>query len=162
MPTDDCNKKEIHRIPIQKPTASGHGGDCHVVCQQDRVTVVFAVDFDDEADRALARLYLQQFAKAKGKGNGAPLCGFRRGGDPPREVASVYDDSGEATGDIAGFLSFTFLGTHINSVEKRERAVGMMVTFLTYLDYHIKASKTNVHTRMRNKRNDLLGMLLPS
>lgn len=149
-----------HTVNIDRPTSRGQGGCCHIVCRPDRVTVVFPVDFEDETDSALSRLYLQNFVEAQRKAStktDTPLCDFRRGNNPPSEVTSVYENG--ATDDIAGFLSFTFLSSHVASEAKCERAVELLVSFLTYMDYHVKASKTHMHTRMRQKKDALLGVL---
>jgi len=147
-------------VQIQRPTSRGHAGCCHIIRRPDRVTVVFPVDFEDETDRALARLYLQHFVEAQRKAStkaDAPLCDFRRGNNLPAEVASVYKKG--STDDIAGFLSFTFLASHVTAERKRERAIELLVSFLTYLDCHVKASKTHMHSRMRQKKDALLGVL---
>jgi hypothetical protein len=51
----------------------------------DRCTVVFALNFPDETDNAIARVMLQQFAKESSKVRCASACARRVGGGcPPR------------------------------------------------------------------------------
>lgn len=157
--TPEADAAEINSVPatirVDRPTLRGQGGCCHIVRRADRITVVFPVDFEDETDRALARLYLQHFVEGQRKAstkNVAPLVDFRWN-NPPAEVVSMYEKG--VTNDIAGFLSFTFLRSHVTSETKRERAVELLVLFLTYMDYHVKASKTHMHTRMRQKKDAL-------
>jgi hypothetical protein len=58
-----------------------------LVPTNDRVMVVFSVDFQDEADRVIAKVFLQEFAEAQRRVNNAPNVTFTR--DPPNEVSKV-------------------------------------------------------------------------
>ena len=49
----------ITTIAMRKATQDG-GGNCYIVPKGDRVTVVFAVDFADETDKAVTRIFLQE------------------------------------------------------------------------------------------------------
>ncbi|RHY93676.1 hypothetical protein DYB35_011224 [Aphanomyces astaci] len=64
-------------------------------------------------------------------------------------VANVDTISPQDAGIVAIFKS------HIDSDAKREKACTLLQGFRNYLHYHIKASKTYLHIRMR-KRVDLL------
>ncbi|RQM22942.1 hypothetical protein B5M09_001818 [Aphanomyces astaci] len=99
--------------------------------------------------------------------NNAPPVSF--GKDPPLELRAA---SGLHTSpDHVGYLSFgtsslacivvylngnvAIFKSHIDSEAKRENACTLLQGFRNYLHYHIKASKTYLHIRMR-KRVDLL------
>ncbi|GMH76363.1 hypothetical protein TrRE_jg10269 [Triparma retinervis] len=142
-------------VDMHKPTAAG-GGKCYIVPKDDRVTAVFAVDFPDETDRAIARIFLQEFVEAQRSVNNCPPAAYSRGHEPPTEVQGV---EGIAEEGIAGFVSFTLFGDHVGDGKRRGTAVGMLVNFLTYLQYHVKATKTYMHMRMRSKVNGLLQVL---
>jgi len=136
-----------------------------VSSQSDRVTVVFPIDFEDEFDKALARLYLQQFERTQRSlsAKNAPICEYRRGAEPPREILPYLqnDSCSQSLEDIAGFFSFTFLDYHVRTKEMREKAAANMIMFLTYIDYHIKCSKSYIHSRLRKKKDVLLEQLFP-
>ncbi|CAK4147642.1 unnamed protein product [Aphanomyces euteiches] len=125
----------------------------YVLPQADRVVIVFSVAFQDKTDQAIAR----EFAEARRHVNNAPPVSF--GKDPPLELRAV---SGlRPSADHVGYLSFAIFKSHVDSDAKREKACTLIQGFRNYLHYHIKASKTYLHIRMR-KRVDLLlqGMLL--
>jgi actin related protein 2/3 complex subunit 2 len=142
-------------VDMHKSTSRG-GGKCYIIPKPDRVTFVFAVDFEDETDRALARIFLQEFVEAQRSVNNCPPAAYGRGHEPPTEVQGVEGIEEEG---IAGFVSFTLFKSHVGGVGKREKAVGMLVNFGTYLQYHVKATKTYMHMRMRSKVNGLLQVL---
>lgn len=110
-----------------------------------KVTVVFLVDFDDVTDKALARVFLQEFAEAQRTVRTAPPVSYSK--EPPGELASV---SFPYNADAAGFISFAFEERHVAGA-KKDAAITMITGFRNYLHYHIKNSKTYLHMRMRKK-----------
>ena len=116
-----------------------------------KVVVIFLVDFVDPTDKAVARVFLQQFAEAGIRT--APPASFSR--DPPGELSSLglrgYQDA-------SGFISFAFEDRHVAGA-KRDTAVTLMTGFRTYLHYHIKCSKTHLHMRMRKQVSGWLQVL---
>jgi len=46
--------------------------------------------------------------------------------------------------------------SHVESEEKRQKAITLVQGFRNYLHYHIKASKTYLHIRMRKQVDSLL------
>mmetsp|Transcript_3337 Transcript_3337/g.4138 ORF Transcript_3337/g.4138 Transcript_3337/m.4138 type:complete len:313 (+) Transcript_3337:35-973(+) len=114
----------------------------------DRCTVVYAFNFPDVTDNALARVMMQQFAKESAKVNGAPPCSYSEAKNPPLEIR---DQKIDAYTNGCGFLSFVIFASHISEPAKYEKAITMLSTFRNYLHYHIKASKTYLHMRMRKK-----------
>ena len=119
-----------------------------------RVMVIFIVDFEDESERALARLFLQQFAVAQKQISHGPHCEFRRGNDPKKEVLQILESHPGA--QPTGYLSFTFFQSHVKTEAMRRKVVEKMVNFMPYLDKHIKSTKSYMHSRMRGKKSDLL------
>jgi len=43
--------------------------------------------------------------------------------------------------------------------ESRDKTIDMIIQFRNYLHYHIKCSKSHMHTRMRNRVDSLLKVL---
>ena len=113
----------------------------------DRVTVIFAVDFREETDKAYARVFLQQFQERARALGGAPPCVFSEGSRPPREIQSV----GAEAPTIAGYVSFVIFRSHVATPQKLEKTCDLLVGFRNYVHFHIKAAKTNMHMRMRRK-----------
>jgi hypothetical protein len=130
----------------------------------DRVTVIFPVYFEDATDQAIAKLFLQQFKQAQlnTTSKNSPICDYRRGCDPPRELSDFLEQGSgnkEIHTNIAGFVSFTFLEAHVDNEKKLEDATDNMLIFIDFLDYHVKCSKTYMHKRMRDKKDALLEKL---
>jgi len=136
--TDANGKQEHtygHKVPEYMFISSAAG----------KVTVIFYVDFADTTDRAMARVFLQEFVEAQRTVRTAPPVSFSR--EPPGELAGLKFDWRP---DAAGFLSFGLEDRHIQGV-KKESVTSMLVGFRSYLHYHIKCSKTYLHIRMRKR-----------
>ena len=116
-----------------------------VVPAPSKVTVIFLVDFDDVTDKALAKVFLQEFAEAQRAVRTAPPVSYSK--EPPGELSSI---SFPYNADAAGFLSFALEERHVQG-NKIEGAINMLTGFRNYLHYHIKSSKTYLHMRMRKK-----------
>ena len=54
--------------------------------------IVFTVCFQNEVERALARLFLQQFAGEQKHVPQSPHCDYRRPSDPPKELLDLGED----------------------------------------------------------------------
>ena len=134
----------------------------HFICLLDfRVTVVFAVSFEEEMERCLARLFLQQFEVTQRKIPLTPHCEFRRPNQATKELKSVIDNEirSKDMPPPVGFLSFTFFPSSASSNERNLMAVDLLVNFLPYMNRHVKSTKSMMLNRMRSKRHDLLSPL---
>ena len=122
-----------------------------------RTMIVFAVSFEDEMERSLARLFLQQFQVTQTKVPLTPHCEFRRPNNLTKELESIingsYDDSMPPP---VGYLSFSFFSSNVATVERRNRATELLVNFFPYIDGQVKNTKSIMLSRMRKKKQDLL------
>jgi actin related protein 2/3 complex subunit 2 len=118
-----------------------------VAPQAGKVSVIFLIDFTDATDKAVARVFLQEFVEAQRTVRTAPPVSFSR--EPPGEISKSFTPSFKAD-DFAGFISFSLELRHIQGV-KKENAITMLTGFRNYLQYHIKCSKTYLHMRMRKR-----------
>jgi len=77
------------------------------------------------------------------------------GAAPPNEL----EDFGitENQGNL-GYVSFAILKSHVDK-GKKEQVVHVLQTFRTFLQYHIKCSKSLFHAKMRNRVRELLKVL---
>ena len=133
------------------------GNDPANVKNYDRVTVIYAIDFPEEADRAFARVMCQQLGDTRKVANAPPVV-FSEAKAPPAEIRALVETGGGFFGggakqlpDIVGYVSFTVFKQHVDTPEKLAKRVDLCVGFRNYLHYHIKAAKTNQHMRMRRK-----------
>jgi len=130
----------------------------YFVPKNDRVTVLFTVDFKEKVDRAVARVFMQEFVDARNKDKtlgATPPVGF--GVQPPLELSPFGIT--EPVKGILGFVSFSVMKAHIDKPEKRDKVVSVLQGFRNFMQYHIKCSKAHFHSRMRARAVSLLGML---
>jgi len=118
---------------------------------KDRVTVVFAVQFKDADDVVIGKVFLQEFKKSIG---GAPSVDFTTK-DPPGELKTVKN---VARDDGFSYVTMVLFDRHFKK-EARDKTIDMVIQFRNYLHYHIKCSKSHLHTRMRNRVDSLLKVL---
>jgi len=124
----------------------------------DRVTVLFTVDFKEKVDRAVARVFMQEFAEARAKSRelgATPPVSF--GNAPPLELASFGVT--QPIPGILGFVSFSVMKSHLDSPAKVSKVVSVLQGFRNFMQYHIKCSKAHFHSRMRARAASLLGVL---
>eukprot|EP00252_Welwitschia_mirabilis_P023054 TRINITY_DN6418_c0_g1_i2.p1 TRINITY_DN6418_c0_g1~~TRINITY_DN6418_c0_g1_i2.p1 ORF type:complete len:137 (+),score=26.57 TRINITY_DN6418_c0_g1_i2:620-1030(+) len=111
--------------------------------------------FKESGDVVLGTSFLQEFVEARhGTGlNIAPSCHWSA--SPPLELkgASVH-----ALNANAGFVSFVIFPRHVEG-SKLDRTVWSLLTFHAYVGYHIKCSKSFMHTRMRRRVESLIQAL---
>lgn len=128
----------------------------YLIPGDDRVICVFVFDFPDPTDTAIARVFLQEFAEAQRNVRRAPPVTFSR--DITRELESIGITNENSKQNTLGFLSFTILPNHVSD-GRLEKTIRLLATFRNYLHYHIKASKSHLHSRMRSRVSALLKVL---
>lgn len=121
--------------------------------RDDRVIVVFSVDFMEKVDKVIAKVFLQEFVDARKKIGRAPPCAW--GANPPNELAEfgIRENQGNL-----GYISFAIMKSHVDG-GKKESVTAVLQTFRTFLQYHIKASKSLFHSKMRKRVVELLKVL---
>jgi actin related protein 2/3 complex subunit 2 len=116
----------------------------------DRITVLFSVYFRDPDDMVFAKVFFQEFKKSM---QGAPSCDFNV--QPPGELRNVQN---LPRGQQIGYVTFVVFDRHFKG-GKKDNAAFTLTTFRNYLHYHIKCSKSHMHTRMRNRTENLLKII---
>ncbi len=129
----------------------------------DRVTVGFGLHFPDATDAAVVRIVCSQFAEVQRTIGTAPtvnFCECGTGATIPREIpASGLPLLPEGGGGFTGYLTLSYFPSHAETPEKMENTVTLVSSFRTYLNYHLKAAKSYIHSRMRNRVSSLLQVL---
>jgi len=118
---------------------------------KERCTVIFSINFKDPDDVIIGKVFLQEFQKTIG---GAPSVSFTQK-DPPAELKGVKGLTNDGT---QSYVTFVLFDRHFTK-EKKSKTIDVMQTFRNYLHYHIKCSKSHLHTRMRNRVDSLLKIL---
>ncbi|GLJ16931.1 hypothetical protein SUGI_0292340 [Cryptomeria japonica] len=126
-----------------------------LIPQPEKVTVVFPMRFKDSVDVILATSFLQEFMEARRTAglNNAPSCVWST--SPPLELKGAPAHALHAN---AGFVSFVIFPRHVVG-KKLEKTVWSLSSFHSYVNYHIKCSKSFMHTRMRRRVETLIQAL---
>lgn len=127
----------------------------YLIPNNDRVSVIYSLDFNEKSDRAIARVFLQEFVESRRHLGAAPPCMFSH--NPPLEL-KTFGITEPISDEHLGFISFSMLKSHVDGA-KKDRAVAMIQSFRNYLQYHIKCSKAYFHSRMRARVVSLLKIL---
>jgi len=127
------------------------------VCPKvDRVVVIVHVTFNESTDKSLSRIFMQEFVEAKRTVTGLSIPNVSYSKDAPTELA------GQAFANVSessGFLLFQFEKRTLEGADCIAAAVHLLTGFRAYLLYHIKATKTYLHMRMRKRVADWLQVL---
>lgn len=78
---------------------------------------------------------------------------------PPMELEPFAQQLDVAAGAPLGFLSFALSVRHLEGPGRLEKAVGMVGSYRSYVLYHVKCTKSNMHSRMRARVNGWLQVL---
>jgi actin related protein 2/3 complex subunit 2 len=119
--------------------------------ESDRATVIMSIQFTDPDDAVLGNVFLKEFKKNI---TGAPSVDFVQG-NAPRELASFNFRNVENM----GFVTFVLFGRHFDKPEAATKCLDLIQLFRNYLQYHIKCSKSHLHTCMRIRVELLLQVL---
>jgi actin related protein 2/3 complex subunit 2 len=121
----------------------------------DRIMVFFSIDFMNETDRAIATVFLQEFQAAQRSNQAAPAVQFSK--DAPGQLKSVPGFKEDVS--CVGYLMFTLFKMHVDKPEKIRNAATLLAGLRTYIQYHVKASKTYLQSRMRMRSELMLKVL---
>jgi actin related protein 2/3 complex subunit 2 len=122
----------------------------------DRVVFIYSMDYQDKAENVIAKVFMQEFVAVKKNVGKAPPVSFSA--VPPRELQEQMDIK-ESNVNL-GYISFAILKPHVDSEAKRVRVSQLLQDFRTYMQYHIKCSKSYFHSRMRARTVELLKVLV--
>lgn len=133
-----------NKTPITENVQYRIRGDTtlYLVPSSDRVVVIYELNFADKVDQCISKVFLDIFASTKAAG--APPCKFSE--DPPKELKDhfgVKENSG-----CLGYISFSVLTRHVTD-KQRDQVIHVLQTFRSFLQYHLKMSKSFWHSKMR-------------
>lgn len=129
----------------------------YVQAQQDRVTVIFSTLFQEEVDRVLGRVFLQEFVDARRQSSiqNAPQVQYSSR-EPPLEIRHL---KGLRLDESVGYVTFVLFPRHFRDQETRDRTISQIQLFRDYLHYHIKCAKAYMHSRMRTRVKEFLKVI---
>jgi len=121
--------------------------------RNDRVTVVFEVNFQIKMDQVIAGVMLKEFVASRKNIGRAPPCTWDA--NPPEELKEFGISTNKG---CLGYMSFAILKSHLEK-EKKDVVIAVLQTFRTYLQYHIKMAKSHFHSKMRKRVVELIKVL---
>ncbi|QRV90156.1 actin-related protein 2/3 complex subunit 2 [Ceratobasidium sp. AG-Ba] len=129
----------------------------YVRAGHDRVTVVFSTEFQDETDKVVGRVFLQEFVDARRQPSiqTAPQVLYSNR-EPPLEIRGV---AGLNVSDDVGYVTFVIFPRHFANPLVAANTISHIQLFRDYLHYHIKCSKAYMHSRMRHRVTEFLKVL---
>jgi len=148
---------KLQKGEVDKPFKFNLRGDTTIyfVPDKDRVVTVFGLDFKEKVDRAVAKVFMQEFVDSRKTIGFAPPIAW--GVNPPSEL-KAFGITDPQPGYL-GFISFAILKDHVAKEETLTRVIEVLQGFRNYLQYHIKCSKSFFHSRMRARVKELLKVL---
>jgi len=121
--------------------------------RNDRLTVIFEIDFVDQVDAALAKVFMQEFVDCRKRIGAAPPCTFSQNAPLELKEFGITEPS-----KYLGFVAFAIMKSHLER-NLKEKVTQVLQTFRNYVQYHLKCSKAYFHSRMRARAAGLIKVL---
>jgi actin related protein 2/3 complex subunit 2 len=152
-----CLEKEM---PPPKPsyTIPYRGNEnMYIVPSSDLCVVVYSFAFENAVEQAIAKVFCQEIEITRRQSRDlatAPSVAFTV--DPPRELQGMSLPKAPAN-----FIGYVSLAISKRNVEggRLEKVVGLAQSYRAFLVLHIKATKSQMHTRIRGRSSTWLQVL---
>ena len=116
-----------------------------IFSSESKIVVGFSVDMQDSTDRAMAKIFLQEFVESQRAVRTAPPVSFSK--DVPGELLGSNINLKDSS---VGFILFSIEKRYIEG-NKMDNVITLLTGFRSYLLYHIKCTKTYLQMRMRKR-----------
>ena len=142
--------------PFEIPYRSNTGESIFIVPTDSGAAAIFTIRFSDPGDRVIGGVFLSELIAARTKVPSAPVVSIS---DKPPGDLSQFDLPKYITENSQfAFVSILLSGPQL-SARKREDISYYIPMFRNYIHYHIKCTKGFLHSKMRNRVNNLLRIL---
>lgn len=153
------NFKEENSEKVLKPfTVSFENKDFYSVVpgeNKDQIIVLFGMNFVDQTDTILAKVFLQEFYDTRNnRMEDAPVVLY--GKEPPKELSNLSKSSDDSA---LNYLTLVLFPRHYSTPQAQDHLLKTVPFLSDYIHYHLKCSKAYLHQRMRAKTNDFLKVL---
>ncbi|GAA6008313.1 hypothetical protein JCM10207_000082 [Rhodosporidiobolus poonsookiae] len=128
----------------------------YLLPSSDRVTVIFSTIFQEDTDRVLGKVFLQEFVDARRRPScqTAPQVLFSNR-EPPLEIRHL---TGLETTERAGYVTFVLFPRHFTP-QTAASTITHIQLFRDQLHYQVKCAKAYLHSRLRVRTTDFLKVL---
>ena len=133
----------------------------YIVPSDDLVVVVYAISFENKVEQAIARVFLQEIVISRRQSRDlmtAPSVTYST--DPPHELKAIPGLNLKPQND-ANFIGYVSLAISKRIVEsgRLEKVVTLTEGYRSFLMYHVQATKSQLHTRIRRRSSSWLQVL---
>ena len=125
----------------------------HLVPLSDNLELVYGVDFLQNTDQSLARVFLQELKEAK---NHVKNC---INGNVYVELAEVPKNITDIDNPKKYSNGLVVFNLFVNKFDTIKKFLNYFVTFREYVQFHIHSIKTFLHIRMNRKGKELMKKL---
>lgn len=153
----DKFKKGEKFDPIRIPYRTDE--NIYIVSYEKALVIIYSIHFVDADDVVMAKTFLQELKDAKkdrALGN-APSVNFTQGEKPLELKETVKSSEPDDRDQLKewGFISMSLSERHVEE-KNRDNVIDKLVSFRSYLHYHLKCTKAYMHIRTRDRVSKLL------
>lgn len=124
------------------------------VPRSDRVQVVLSLCFRDSVEQTMAAVFATELDEDHKVFN-QPIVSYKPIDNPPKALLDCEDVNPKAKGDI-GYVTIGVRKQEINTPNQMQNTIDNVMCLRTYLDYHLKCSKSHLMSMMRTSCSKLL------
>ena len=131
----------------------------YVVPSDDLVVIVYAVNFENHVEQAIARVFLQEIVISRRQSRDlmtAPSVTYSH--EPPHELKQIPGLQLQQPDNFIGYVSLA-VSKRIVESGRLEKCVTLVEGYRAFLMYHVQATKSQVHTRIRRRSSSWLQVL---
>jgi len=129
----------------------------YVVPQDDLVVVVYAISFENHVEQAIAKVFLQEICISRRQSRDlmtAPSVTYTP--EPPHELKTINPPiRPNVDPKFCGYVSLA-ISKRIVESGRLEKVVTLTEGYRSFLMYHVQATKSQLHTRIRRRANSWL------
>jgi actin related protein 2/3 complex subunit 2 len=133
----------------------------YLIPSDDTIIVVYSISFENHVEQAIAKTFLHEIVISRRQSKDlmtAPSVTFSH--DPPHELKSISGLSLQPPHPDQ-FIGYVSLAITKRTVEagRLEKVVTLTEGYRSFLMYHVQATKSQLHTRIRRRSNNWLQVL---
>lgn len=148
----------VSNPPVVIPLSGKDFYACVQGANQDQIVVLFGMNFVDQTDTVLAKVFLQEFYDARdNRLEDAPVVLY--GKEPPKELKGIIKSESQDDGGGLNYLTLVLFPRHYSTPKSRQHLLETVPFLADYIHYHLKCSKAYLHQRMRAKTGEFLKVL---
>jgi len=130
----------------------------YVVPSSDVCVVVYSICFTDPIEQAIAKVFLQEIEISRKQSRDlatAPSVGYSL--EPPHELKALHVTK-PSNPNFVGFVSLAITKRNVEG-DKLAKVISLVEGYRSYLMYHVQGTKSQLHTRIRNRSTNWLQVL---